>query len=321
MGGRGVISVRREALRRAPVRAGFVVLVCSLVGLGTVSTASSTAAAFPGGNGRIVFTQESVAGDHTQLDVFTVLPDGTQVQQLSATDGRNEMNPVWSSDGASLALARSRAPFGPGSLWVMNADGSGKRQLTAGIDARDPSWNPTGTRLVYDSRNDLYTLRVSDGLGRRRLTSGPAWDFEPSWAPTGADVAFTRGLATGDPGDIYLLHLRTGQVTRVTHSPAYDHQVAWAPGGARLVFERDYAHSASIFTVRPDGSGLRRLTSGRHFDISPAWAPNGRWIVFGRDSASGLDALWVMRRDGTGLRQMLSVEHAALGFPDWQPNP
>lgn len=298
------------------------VLWIALLVLTLTSVSTATWAAFPGGNGRIAFERESVAGDHTQTDLYSAGRDGTGVRRLTATPNTNELGPAWSAGGGRLAFWRTRAPYGPGSLWVMNADGSAKRRLTTGIDARDPAWNPAGNRLAYDrfGGHDLYTLRVSDGADRQQLTSGPPLDFEPAWSPDGARIAFSRGFATGDVGDVYLLDLTTHRVSRVTLSPAYDHQVAWSPSGRRLVFERDFDHSSSIFTVRPDGTDLQRLTRGGYFDTGPAWAPDGRLIVFGSDRGGGfLDDLWVIHPDGSDLHRLLGLGNASEGFPDWQP--
>jgi TolB protein len=311
-----VITMRRPA-RRTAASMGVAALVSLLA---TCWPAASGQAGFPGANGRIVFQRESVAGDHTQVDLFTVRPDGLGLRRLTATPDVNELGPAWSARGGRIAFWRTRAPFGPGSVWVMNADGSGRRRLTGAVDARDPAWNPAGTRLVYQQDFDLFTLRSRDGTGRRQLTSGAALDFEPAWAPGGRRIAFTRGFVTGDAGDLYLFDRPTGTVRRVTHSPAYDHQVAWAPRGRWLVFERDFGLSSSaIFVVRPDGTGLRRLTTGQHFDTSPAWSPNGRRVVLGSDRGTTLPDLWVMRADGTALRRLLRLPGSADSAPDWQP--
>ena len=303
-----------------------------LVGSSLVLVAATTAtmatpisptarATFPGSNGRIAFEREMPAAGHTQTDLFTVRADGTGVVRLTRTRSRNELGPSWSPNGSSLAFWRTPAPFGPGSLWVVRGNGSAPHRLTGGIDARDPAWNPAGTRLVFDSDSDLYTLRASDGRDRRVLTSGRALDFEPAWAPDGRSIAFSRGFATGDVGDIYLLNLGTHSVRRVTHSPAYDHQVAWAPDGRRLVFERDRSTASSIFTVRPDGTGLRRVTAGRHFDIGPAYSPDGTVIAFGSDRREPFfDNLWTIHPDGTRLHRLLRLRFSE-GFPDWQPLP
>ena len=289
----------------------------SLVVLGLGSPAR---AAFPGSNGRIAFGHEEPAGDHTQVDVYTVKPDGTGVLQLTATPGSNEFSPQWNAAGTRIAFWRTRAPFGPGNVWVMDADGSNARRLTANVDARDPTWNPAGTRLVYTRRiDDLFSLRVSDGDDRRQLTSGPAHDFEPAWSPGGRQIAFTRGFDEGDVGDIYVLDLDTHEITQVTDSKDYDHQVAWAPDGSKLLFERDFDNTAGIFVVNPDGTRLQRLTKGPHFDTGPASSPTGKKIVFSTDRQSDFfPHLWVMKADGTDLHLLYGTQFAE-STPDWQP--
>ncbi|HKD86944.1 MAG TPA: hypothetical protein VKB62_00325 [Streptosporangiaceae bacterium] len=303
-------------------------LVCAslvaglLVALGVSLPAQ---AAFPGSNGRLVFQLEAPVGDHTQTDIYTIRPGGSGLTRLTATPNLNELGPAWNAAGTRIAFWRTRAPFGPGSIWVMDAHGHHQKRLTHGFDARDPAWNPAGTRIVFTRSKratfNLWTMRASDGRRLRRLTSGPALDFEPAWSPDGTRVAFTRGFQQGDPGDIYILNLKSGQLTHVARSPAYDHEVAWAPSGKRLVFERDFAASSSIFAVNADGSHLARLTRGSFFDIGPAFSPDGRYIAFGSDRGGVfLDDLWVMRANGTSLHRVRHLRFSE-GFPDWQPRP
>ena len=280
-------------------------------------------AAFPGADGRIAFTQEAPAGDHTQSDVYTVNPDGSGLIRLTASANKNEFGPAYNPAGTLIAFWRTPAPFGPGSLWVMNADGSDKHQLTTGIDARDPAWDPTGTRLAYTGPGqgsfDIWTLRATDGQDRHRVTQGAATDFEPAWSPTGSQIAFTRGFEQGDAGDVYVGAPAGGTTTPVTSSPAYDHQAAWAPGAGRLTFERDFDHSSSIFVVGADGANLVRLTTGPAFDTGPAFSPRGTRIAFGTDrGGSTFPDLWLMRPDGANAHRLVDLPFAN-GFPDWQP--
>jgi Tol biopolymer transport system component len=282
-------------------------------------------ATFPGSNGRLVTQRESPAGDHTQTDLYTINPDGSGLVRLTATPNRNEFGPEWNATGRRITFWRTPAPFGPGSIWVMGARGHHQHQLTHGFDARDPSWNPAGTRIAFTriagADSNLWTMRASDGGGLHRLTSGPALDFEAAWSPDGTRIAFTRGFAEGDPGNICVLDLNSGMVHRITHSPAYDHQAGWAPNGKNLVFERDFDSSSAIFTVRADGSHLTRLTFGPHFDVGPTFSPDGSRIAFGSDRGPAtLDDLWQVNSDGTGLRQMRHLRYSE-GFPDWQPLP
>lgn len=296
-----------------------------VVALAWVTAATPAYAAFPGANGRLVFQYEApVPGEGlTQNDLYSVMPDGSGLVQLTATDFRNEFGPAWSADGDRIVFWRAKAPFGPGSVWTMAADGTGQRRLTRNIDARDPAWSPNGTRIVFTrftgvGSTDLFTIRASDGGDRRHLTFGPGIDFEPAWSPDGRLVVFTRGFEEGDVGDLYVLDRQTDEVSQLTSSPAYDHQAGWSPEGDRIVFERDFDTRFSIFVIDADGSNLQRLTSGPFFDIGPAFSPSGNRIAFGSDRGGFFHDLFVMRADGTDRRRVVHDEFAA-GFPDWQP--
>jgi len=86
-------------------------------------------------------------------------------------------------------------------------------------------------------------------------------------------------------------------------------------GDGKIAFSRlnpATGHS-SIFTVHPDGKGLRRLTSGE-FDNGPAWSPNGRRIAFNR----GVD-IWVMDAWGHHLHQV-TTSPAFEAEPAWSPD-
>ncbi len=296
----------------------------TLVLAGSLTLAPSPAqAAFPGKNGRLAFQRETVAGDHTQTDIFTIRSHGSGLTALTSTPDENEFGPAWNRTGTSIAFWRTPAPFGPGSIWTMNGDGTNQRRLTTGVDVRDPVWNPAGTRIAFtlvDATGfHLWTMRVADGGDRTQVTSGSGLDFEPAWSPDGTRLAFTRGVEQGDPGDVYVIDLTTGAVRQRTSSPEYDHQVAWSPDGTRIVFERDLAASSSIYSVNADGTHLTALTSGPFFDTGPAFSPDGRYIAFGSDRGGAvLSDLWTMRSDGRHLHRILSSP-ASEGFPDWQP--
>ena len=58
-----------------------------------------------------------------------------------------------------------------------------------------------------------------------------------------------------------------------------------------------------IYTIRPDGSGLRRLTKSPAFDADAHFSPDGKSIVFGSDRTGNAD-VFVMRRNGSGVRRI-----------------
>ena len=97
------------------------------------------------------------------------------------------------------------------------------------------------------------------------------------------------------------------------------------------MFSRQSGGDYDIYTVKPDGSGVTRLTRARGNDAHQGWSPDGEDIVFAtsrmgfKDEAIYTDApqpygeLFVMRADGTGLRQLTDNQWED-GTPAWQPN-
>ncbi len=94
-----------------------------------------------------------------------------------------------------------------------------------------------------------------------------------------------------------------------------------------IVFERRTGTGvADVYSVRPDGTGLRRLTrTSNNFD--PALSRDGRFVVFAsqRTHGHGATELFVMRHDGRGVRRLTRNAHSSRAFtidedPAWSPD-
>jgi TolB protein len=70
-------------------------------------------------------------------NIFIMSVSSQQITQLTANEGRNE-NPSWAPDGAHIVYASKRG--GRSQIWVMNADGTGKRPLTEAGSNEKPFW-------------------------------------------------------------------------------------------------------------------------------------------------------------------------------------
>ncbi|HET7271736.1 MAG TPA: hypothetical protein VFI90_11695 [Rubrobacter sp.] len=172
----------------------------------------------------------------------------------------------------------------------------------------------TNGQIVFTSDRDggdyeIYTAN-SDGTSPRRLTFHAGYDLDPAWSPTGKIVFARYSGSTREA--LYTMNASSGNLRRVVRF-AYD--PAWSPNGSRIVF-----HSGGdIYTIKPDGTGRRQVTSGRAWDEHPVWSPNGSRIAFNRspDPLSESLGIYTITTRGTGLR------HVTFGndfVPDWSPD-
>lgn len=222
---------------------------------------------------RIVFTSTRTGTEQ----LYTMSAEGTGVAQLTHTIG-SVGEASWSPDGTSIAFSSGAAglsgPLGvihyPSDIYVAEADGTGARRLTFGGGLNgSPKWSPDGTRIVFVSdRRGPYEVWVmaADGSGQRPLTS-VGQNGGPSWSPDGTQIVFhsERDYPGGYQASIYLMGADGSRQRRLVDSngdyPDWSHDGRWIA----------FANNNDLFAVRPDGSGLTRLTS----DGSgiPAWAP------------------------------------------------
>jgi len=130
---------------------------------------------------------------------------------------------------------------------------------------------------------------------------------------TGA-VVFSKSSKVGDEMKGGLFAVKEGRLNQLTENPT-DTEPNFSPDGRTIAFAR----GGDIYSVRPDGSGQRQLTSGPEVDSLPKIAPNGRYVVFERRGAlGGPSSLYSVGATGGGLRALTSSgdNHDAAFSPD-----
>lgn len=119
-----------------------------------------------------------------------------------------------------------------------------------------------------------------------------------------------EGVAKGG-----LFAVRDGHLNQLTEDPS-DTEPAFSPDGRTIAFVR----AGDIYSVRPDGSGQRQLTSGAPLDSAPIVSPDGKRVVFERRASEGGPAdLYAVRTLGGGLHALTSGsadDHQADFSPD-----
>lgn len=291
----------------------------------SLTTASPAGATFPGENGLIVFMS-----DRTGLpDIFTMRPDGTGVRNLTNSLAI-DLVPSFSADGEWITWARIA---GTRDVWRMRYDGSDSRQVTSNqAQEQSPGFSPDGGRVIYSSslndpdpagcfifacNLDIFVQPIPGGPAVQ-LTSGPAWDGYARYSPDGTQIVFSSDRS-GQLA-LWVMNADGSNPHRITKESLNAALPEWSPDGKRIVFNDNFCDTCGlgdIWVVNADGSGLQRVLRGFHNELNPAFSPDGRWIVFSSGDVDIPDRIWIMRPNGTGLKQL---DGAAEGFdemPEW----
>ena len=244
--------------------------------------------------------------------------------------------PAGSIFGSSVAIAS------PGSNDVKVVYQDMKRNVLA------PQWAPNGEKIIfsvgafnafYNGFNGLFLKQSDraeggaqiaivnpDGTGFRELTTGPNNSAFPSMAPDGNRFVYRTFGPEGDGLKVMNIETHTG----VMLTKGYDNFPLWSPRGDLIMFTRLAEGEYDIYTIKPDGTGLKRLTTSRGNDAHQAWSPDGEHIVVAssrmgfKDEGVYTDApqpygeLFVMRFDGSRVRQITDNQWED-GTPAWQP--
>ena len=92
---------------------------------------------------------------------------------------------------------------------------------------------------------------------------------------------------------------------------------AFHPDGSRIMFSSARDGDVDLYEIRPDGSGLTRITNEPGDEHFGRWSPDGSLIAF-YSNRDGDDGLYVMNADGSGLRRLAETE--ASSAPSWSPD-
>jgi Tol biopolymer transport system component len=172
--------------------------------------------------------------------------------------------------------------------------------------------------FVRGGAPQVYILGA-DGSGLHPVTTVAGGGYtSPSWSPSGNELVLAVGLAgvylvRPDGSDLHAIYRPTG---RLAHG--FVNWTAWSPDGEHILFGlypingRD---EVGLFTIRPDGSGLRELMAGP-IGGPAAWSPDSKKIVV---SVSG--GLQLMNADGSHRVQLTPAGPNANDFwPTWSPD-
>ena len=292
-------------------------ITIAIAALAFVALAGTAHAAYPGKNGRIVFSS-SWDGNY---DIFTIRADGTGLTQLTHSL-LADVEPRWSPDGTQIAFMRSEAgtPWGY-SLYVMNADGSSPKLLVraSSYDFAAPSWSPDGRQIAYSGGAAGVKIIPATGGPVQRSFGFDNIALDPAWSPRGDTIAFAN--STGISSEL-VAQFADGRAMFLTATLSLrETSPAWSPDGLRIVYDDETwipSDSTGLRTMNGDGTGVA-IVPGTRYDRDPQWSPDGTRLVVS-SWGSGVFDLVTLAPNGS-RRTTLTHTGANAIDPDWQTLP
>jgi tricorn protease-like protein len=225
----------------------------------------------------------------------------------------------------SQAIAASEGATAEGGLYAAR-DGR-LNQLTENPADAQPDFSADGRMIAFVRDGDVWVMRA-DGSGQRALTSGPEVDGRPQFAPSGRYLVFERHApGVEGPRDLYTVRLDGTGLHDVASFVEDVHDATFSPDGRLIAFVRsmprhDGGFNDDVYTVRPSGTGLKRVTlTYRYDEFSPRFFTGG--IVFSRGEGEPGPAayadVYTVRLDSTKLRPLVRGVGSAF-VEDVAPN-
>jgi len=158
--------------------------------------------------------------------------EGSDIKELRRPPGEYPGDADWSPDGRKIVFRQGPSDE-ESNLYVMNADGTGVRQLTsdAGVEG-SPRWAPDGNAIAFWSDRDgggFYTMKP-DGTGVTRIAGIPI-DARATftWSPDGKRIAWVGGLAgEGNPGSrLFVMDADGSHIKAITKGEIQATNISW----------------------------------------------------------------------------------------------
>ena len=326
------------------------------------AVAASARGTTSGFAGLIAFTRYRLQDSPIWSEIWVARPDGSHARRVShSARAVEDDGSQWSPRGDWIAFQRCPAS-GPCSVWLVHPDGGAQHRIAActvhgGCNDSGISFAPDGRHVVFvrdwgvvrhgsvpdDDQIDHSAVVETDLGGGHVRTLLRTDDYtggfgSPRISTNGKQLLFDRygwNPARITPDVLSIANLDGSREHRVIPRNMQARTGSWSADGSTILFEpsrpavSELTPGSNLYTVRPDGTQLRRRTDvgAYHYVIAGAFSPDGRSIVFATDANAtpnprgGTFAdIYTLRLDG-GTKQPVTRSANLDGWPSWGRSP
>ncbi len=308
--------ILRPGAGAAKSRATYGRALAAVVAIGLVVSAAASAAATrqaaSQATSRLVVSAEE--GKPT-ASLFSLSPAGGALHKLTSTKA-HQTQPVLSPNGKEVAFVQAQSATCDGcssSIWVVNAHGSGARQLSAPLPGTvsydtSPSWSPDGSQVVFcrqtNISDELYLASATGGTPRNLFIQG----VTPAWGPT--RIAYLSP-PTQAPGPVALWTMNPDGSNPKKITSAYAVALAWSKSGSLAYLDQPPTARSTLVVITAGVFHRYPLPISKATSLS--WSPDGTHLaIVGQAAGATSGDVFSIGADGTGLKQ-LTKNTGALG--------
>jgi TolB protein len=283
--------------------------------------ATPALATFPGQNGKIVFVSDRSGS----WQLYTMDPDGrdmTQITNMPSTD-YDLWAPSFSPDGKRIVFcygSGNSAESSLAELYLVNADGSGLKQLTHdGAFDCFPHWSPDGSYIAFfgsfPPAGSLAVIRP-DGTDVRLLLTSGEWKFWgalfSTYTPDGRSIVFESQFG-GLVSAVWIMDSNGTHPQRLTPARLEATPADVSPDGEHILISDHFNTPipSSSWVMDIDGNNRRRIfTPAENAHEGPVgYSPDGKKLIVMSDRLNSpftFDIL-IMNADGSGLQRIAAA--------------
>ena len=227
-------------------------------------------------------------------EVYVMNPDGSEQVNLTQHPA-GDLNAVWSPTGEQILFVSDRQGTRVRDLYVMDVDGSNVRRVFKKkiiADRTNPTWNPDSEQFAYWSV-DWNRLKFGLYLGTfgeedaERIGNG----ISPAWSPDGSEIVCSLSRQPHEAQLTFInVNTRTEEQPLSWKTLRRQYEPSWSAVGDRLAFSGN-RHPKPVILDR---------------DLHNAWKDK--------------QAIFIVNRDGTGLRQFVEEAGPAAHLPALAPD-